>query len=102
MIVSSVGRAIWDRVHREKLHPCYASECFRLSKFCLESAGRQCVDGCRAMSLTEALGQVHSSIGAMDNFNRGIMRKHFPDLMELVAKYADHDYMLDNYKGDSK
>ena len=56
----------------------------------------------RAMSLTEALGQVHSSIGAMDNFNRGIMRKHFPDLMELVAKYADHDYMLDNYKGDSK
>ena len=56
----------------------------------------------RAMSLTDALGQVHSSIGAMDNFNRGIMRKHFPDLMELVAKYADHDYMLDNYKGDSK
>lgn len=52
----------------------------------------------RAMSLTEALGQVHSSIGAMDNFNRGIMRKHFPDLMELVAKYADHDYMLDDYR----
>lgn len=52
----------------------------------------------RAMSLSEALGQVHSSIGAMDNFNRGIMRKHFPDLMELVAKYADHDYMLDDYR----
>ena len=52
----------------------------------------------RAMSLTDALGQVHSSIGAMDNFNRGIMRKHFPDLMELVAKYADHDYMLDDYR----
>lgn len=54
--------------------------------------------GTRALSLTEALGHVHSSIGAMDNFNRGIMRKHFPDLMELVATYADHDYMLDNYK----
>ena len=52
----------------------------------------------RAMSLTDALGQVHSSIGAMDNFNRGIMRKHFPDLMERVAKYADHDYMLDDYR----
>lgn len=52
----------------------------------------------RAMSLTEALGQVHSSIGAMDNFNRGIMRKHFPDLMELVAKYADYDHMLDDYR----
>ena len=56
----------------------------------------------RAMSLTEAIDELHSNIGRMDNRNRNIMRKHFPDLMELVAKYADHDYMLDNYKGDSK
>ena len=27
-IVSIVGRVIWGRVHREKLHPCCASESF--------------------------------------------------------------------------
>ena len=31
VIVSIDGRVIWGRVHLEKLHPCYASEGFRLS-----------------------------------------------------------------------
>ena len=52
----------------------------------------------RALSLTNAIGDVHSSIGCMDTYNLGIMRKRFPELMELVAFFADHHYMYNDYR----
>ena len=52
----------------------------------------------RAMSLTDAIDELHSNIGRMDNRNRNIMRKNFPDLMNLVANYAGYDHMLDDYR----
>jgi hypothetical protein len=52
----------------------------------------------RAKSLTDAINELHTSVGRMDNRNRNIMRKNFPDLMNLVATYADYDHMLDDYR----
>ena len=46
VIVSIDGRVIWGRVHLEKLHPCYASEGFRLSLFWRTRKRRQCVEHC--------------------------------------------------------
>ena len=45
-IVSIDGHVIWGRVHREKLHPCYASEGFRLSRFWRRGNVSQCVEHC--------------------------------------------------------
>jgi RNA processing factor Prp31 len=52
----------------------------------------------RAMSLTNVIDDLHSNIGRMDNRNRNIMRKNFPDLMNLVATFADYSPMLDDYR----
>ena len=46
LIASIDGRVIWDRVHPEKLHPCYASESFRLSRFWRTRKMSQCVEHC--------------------------------------------------------
>ena len=46
VIVSIDGRVIWGRVHREKLHPCYASEGFRLPRFWRRGNVSQCVEHC--------------------------------------------------------
>jgi hypothetical protein len=52
----------------------------------------------RAKSLTDAINELHTSVGRMDNRNRNIMRKNFPDLMNLVATFADYSPMLDDYR----
>lgn len=46
VIVSIDGRVIWGRVHPEKLHPCCASEGFRLSRFWRRRKMSQCVEHC--------------------------------------------------------
>ena len=46
VIVSIAGRVIWGRVHPEKLHPCCASEGFRLSRFWRRRKMSQCVEHC--------------------------------------------------------
>lgn len=52
----------------------------------------------RASALADVIDKLHRSVGAMDLNNRKIMRENFPDLMEIVAVFGDHDHMLDNFR----